>query len=182
VKYTKTLLFLASASGIAITAYAWLRPAPQGAPPPAWIVDAAVAMSRAELLENPHGESAGRRLRAQRRFSEAADAYRSAVSANPMDADSWADLADALAADAGNDLRAGEEAIRHALAIDPQHRKALWLRASLELQERRYAEAEATWRELRALIVADSPDARIIDANIAEVEVLVRGAGGGEGG
>ena len=75
---------------------------------------------------------------------------------------------------AGNDLARGRAAIQRALAIDPQHRKALWLRASLELQEQHFATAAATWRELAALVPAGSTDARVIAANIVEADMLAR--------
>jgi len=114
----------------------------------------------------------GQRLRVQRKFSEAAQAFRGAVEADPTDADSWADLADSAAAAAGNDLTVGRKAIQQALAIDPRHRKALWLRASLELQERNFTAAAVTWRTLEALVAPGSPDARVISANIAEAEAL----------
>jgi cytochrome c-type biogenesis protein CcmH/NrfG len=120
----------------------------------------------------------GQRLRVQRRFSEAEQAYRKAVEADPTDADSWADLADAAAAAAGKDLSAGREALERALAINPRHRKALWLRASLELQEGKYAQAAATWRTLSTLVAAGSPDERVIAANIAEADALAAGSGG----
>jgi cytochrome c-type biogenesis protein CcmH len=99
-----------------------------------------------------------------------------------VDAGTWADLADALAAAAGNDLTAGRDAIMHALEIDPKHRKALWLRASLELQEGRYATAAATWRELHPLVAAGSTDARVIAANIAEADALAAAHSIREGG
>lgn len=156
--------------------------------PSSWIVDAAIALNRTSIHGAPGGKSApvpgvaasreqaleGQRLRVQRRFAEAEAAYREAVAADPMDADSWADLADSAAAAAGNDLTRGREAIQRALAIDPRHRKALWLRASLELQEQRYATAAASWRELAALVPAGSTDARVIAANIVEADALAR--------
>jgi len=114
----------------------------------------------------------GQRLRAQRRFAEAEAAFRSAVELNPEDADNWADLADCAAAAAGKDLTAGREAIGRALSIEPKHRKALWLQASLHLQEGRFAEAAATWRILSTLVSPGSSDARVIAANIAEAEAL----------
>jgi cytochrome c-type biogenesis protein CcmH/NrfG len=120
----------------------------------------------------------GQRLRVQRRFSEAEQAYRKAVEADPTDADSWADLADAAAAAAGKDLTAGRDALDRALAINPRHRKALWLRASLELQEGKYAEAASTWRTLSTLVAAGSPDERVIAANIAEADALAARSGG----
>jgi tetratricopeptide (TPR) repeat protein len=197
VKYSKALQIAAPALGLVAASAFLLRPddARIVAPSP-WIVDAAVALNRVPVNPDPHagltatsagatgaGEAAleGQRLRVQRRFAEAAASYRRAVAANPADADSWADLADCLAAAAGRDLTAGREAIERALAIEPRHRKALWLRASLELQERRYATAAATWRELQPLVASGSSDARVIAANIAEAEALARSAGGGPG-
>ena len=116
----------------------------------------------------------GQRLRVQRRFAEAAASFQRAVEIDPMDADAWADLADSAAAAAGKDLTVGREAIQRALAIDPQHRKALWLRASLELQEGRYADAATTWRELQPLVAAGSSDERVIAANIVEADALAQ--------
>ena len=157
--------------------------------PEAWIVDAAVALNREAIVGNSHvaapvsddqrtaalrAAHVGEQLRVQRRFAEAEAAFREAVEANPMDADAWADLADCAAAAAGNDLTAGRDAIMRAIQINPQHHKALWLRASLELQEHHYPAAAATWRELQALIPRGSTDARVIAANIAEADALSR--------
>jgi tetratricopeptide (TPR) repeat protein len=194
VKYRKGVLIAASAVGVVAVAitFQFLRTDESGSAvaPSQWIVDAAVAMNRAsihgeEIRESarvPAGSSAaagqfareGERLRVQRKFAEAEAAYREAVKADPMDADSWADLADSAAAAAGKDLTKGRDAITRALAINPHHRKALWLRASLELQEQHYAGAAATWRELQALVPAGSSDARVIAANIAEADELAR--------
>ena len=186
-KYTKAFVIAALAGGAAAASILLLR---AGAPPTApsdWIVQAATELNRASITESAHGAvttSAGRqssarqlalegqRLRVQRRFAEAQAVYQEAVKADPMDADAWADLADSAASAAGNDLTKGRDAIMHALAIDPRHRKALWLRASLELQEQRYATAAATWRELLALVAEGSSDARVIAANIAEADAL----------
>jgi hypothetical protein len=181
VKHAKTLLVLLTAAGCATAAFALLRPASAGNAPPAWMIDAAVAMSRAEIAAAGHSAE-GPLDPARGNHAAAAAAYREAIRVNPMDADAWADLADSLAAAAGHDLGAGREAIMHALAIDPRHRKALWLRASLELQEQRYGVAAATWRELQTLVAAGSADARVIAANIAEADALeaaARSSGGG---
>lgn len=123
----------------------------------------------------------GRQMRIERRFAEARDAFREAVAARPADADAWADLADTSAAAAGNDLRAGREAIERALAVDPEHPKALWLRASLELQEQQYEQAAATWEHLARLVPPDSSDARVIAANIDEARRLAKSAPAGAG-
>ncbi len=160
VKYRNGMLIIALAVGVGVVAVAvyFLRTddSSSAVAPSSWIVDAAVAMNRASIhgeeVRNdarlPAGNSAaarqfaqqGERLRVQRKFAEAEAAYREAVEADPMDADSWADLADSAAAAAGKDLTKSRDAIMRALAIDPHHHKALWLRASLELQELHYAE------------------------------------------
>jgi cytochrome c-type biogenesis protein CcmH len=187
VNYAKVLLLAAPAVGIAAVTVVWLRPDDAPVAPSPWIVQAARALNVAAADVAPHAPVAtmqgkasaaralsleGQRLRVERRFAEAADRFRAAVEADPADADSWADLADCAAAAAGRDLSAGRDAIARALAIEPRHRKALWLRASLELQEGRYAAAAATWRELQPLVAAGTSDARVIAANIAEAEAL----------
>lgn len=94
-----------------------------------------------------------------------------------MNADAWADYADALAS-AGSTLQgAPADALKKALALDPRHPKALWLKASLEHEEHRYTDAVATWRNLLAVVPANSSDARIIEANIAEATRLAAGQG-----
>jgi tetratricopeptide (TPR) repeat protein len=112
--------------------------------------------------------------RRKREFKQALDAYRSAIAAGGMTADAWADYADALASSSPGGSLSGEpaKAIEQALALDPKHAKALWLKASLAHEEHRYQEALSTWRALLALMPAGSSDAKIIEANIAEAQRL----------
>ncbi len=112
--------------------------------------------------------------RRKREFAQACALYASVVARGGMTADGWADYADAQASVDGQ--FAGEPAryIAAALALDPQHPKALWLQASLAHQERRYSDALATWRRLQAVVPPDSSDARIVEANIAEAARLAR--------
>ncbi len=191
VKYAKWYWAVAAAVALgAGTVVLWPSQDAPIAPSP-WIVGAAVALNRAAIVGSPHGAAGmaasdqtaagqlalkGQRLRVQRRFDEAQAAFQEAVKADPMDADLWADLADSAASAAGKDLSKGRDAIMRALAIDPQHRKALWLRASLELQEQHYAAAAATWRELELLVAVGSTDAKVIAANIVEADALARTA------
>ena len=114
--------------------------------------------------------------RAQRDFAGARFAYAKVVELRAMSAQSWADYADVLAALADGAL-SGEaaRAIDNALALDSSNPKALWLKASAEYQQRRYAAALGWWKKLRAELPADSPDARIIDDNIAESAALAGG-------
>jgi cytochrome c-type biogenesis protein CcmH len=116
--------------------------------------------------------------RHQRRFPEARSAYERVIALKAMTADSWADYADVLATLAGGSL-AGEpaHAIDRALALDPRHTKALWLKASLAHEQQRYADSLAVWKELRGTLSHDSPDVAIIEANIAEAAELAQATG-----
>jgi cytochrome c-type biogenesis protein CcmH len=111
--------------------------------------------------------------RQQHDYVGARAAFERVIALKAMTADSWADYADVLGSQAGGSL-AGEPAgaIDRALALDPQHPKALWLKASLAHSERHYAAALALWQQLRGVLPADSPDIRIIDSNIAEATQL----------
>jgi len=113
------------------------------------------------------------RQRAQRDFAGACATYARLAARGALDADGWADYADADASRLGGHLQ-GEPAgfIARALQLDARHPKALWLQASLALEEHRYADALAGWRALAAVLPADSPDQRIIAANIQEAAQL----------
>jgi cytochrome c-type biogenesis protein CcmH len=141
---------------------------------------ATVAMARNGAgvgLEAWHKEA--EELRGARRFAAARDVYAKIVKATPDDADAWADLADSSAAAVGGDLNAGADAINHALLVDPKHPKALWLKASLEMQEQRYPNAIELWQRLLASLPSDSNDARIVRANLDETRTLAARQGAG---
>lgn len=110
--------------------------------------------------------------RRKREFGQACDAYRSVVAMGRMSADAWADFADAQGSLAGRLSGEPARAIERALELEPRHTKALWLKASLAHEERRYTDALLVWKQLAALVPRDSSDARIIDANIAEASRL----------
>jgi len=118
-------------------------------------------------------------LRLAKRYPEARDAYERLVRAVPGDVDAWADLADAQGAAAGGDLTGSRQAIDHALAIDPNHLKALWLKASLELQQQHYDSAAQLWERLLAQLPPESNDARIVRANVDEARALAAKQGAG---
>ena len=148
---------------------------------------AAPAAPAAAAAASPAGaatEADGLRRRAEelrlaKRFNEARDAYERLVKLSPDDVDAWADLADAQAAATGGDLRSATASIDRALAIDPNHLKALWLKASLELQQQHYAGAGQLWERLLAQLPPDSSDARIVRANLDETRALASKQGSG---
>ena len=150
------------------------QPAPPASPP-------SVAELERRLAANPRDAQSWLELadlrRSQRDYAGARTAYLKAVELHAMSAQSWADYADVLGSLAGGSL-AGDagRAIDNALALDASNPKALWLKASQANEQHRYAEALGWWKKLRAVLPADSPDARMVDANIAEASSL---AGGG---
>ena len=113
--------------------------------------------------------------RRKREFAAACDVYARIVARGGMTADAWADYADAQASLGGKLVGPPARAIDAALALDPAHPKALWLKASLAHEERRYSDALETWRRLLSLVPSGSSDATIIQANIAEASRLAAG-------
>jgi cytochrome c-type biogenesis protein CcmH len=117
--------------------------------------------------------------RTARNFPEASAAFEHAVALKAMDADAWADYADVAASVANSLVNATtRSALDAALKLQPQHSKALWLKASLAHEERRYGDALKLWQQLRSTIPDSSPDVTIIDANIQEARALTGGATG----
>jgi cytochrome c-type biogenesis protein CcmH/NrfG len=144
---------------------------------PAAPVEVSAAEYEKRARENPQDVEGWRALtsvyRRQHDYAKARDAFSKLVRLKAMDADAWADYADVLASVSGGSLR-GEpaKAIDAALRIDPLHAKALWLKASLAHEEHRYSDALKTWKQLRAALPANSPDTRVVDANIGEAAQL----------
>jgi cytochrome c-type biogenesis protein CcmH len=105
------------------------------------------------------------------RFNESVDAYAQAAQRMPESAQLFADWADAIAM-AQNRKLAGrpEELARRALALDPQHPKALALAATAAMERNDLDGALAHWRTLKAQVAPGSEDARALDAVIAEIE------------
>jgi cytochrome c-type biogenesis protein CcmH/NrfG len=116
--------------------------------------------------------------RQARRFPEATAAYEHAAAAGRISADAWADFADSQAAANGGRLAGRpEDSIRQALAIEPRHVKALWLKGSAEVEKQDYRAALQTWQQLAGALPPGSPDARIIDSNIAEARATLADSG-----
>jgi cytochrome c-type biogenesis protein CcmH len=111
--------------------------------------------------------------RSQRDYPGSRAAYVKLVELHAMSAQSWADYADVLGSIAGGSLSGDAgRAIDSALALDANNPKALWLKASQANEQHRYAEALGWWKKLRSALPAESPDARMVDANIAEANAL----------
>jgi cytochrome c-type biogenesis protein CcmH/NrfG len=131
--------------------------------------------------EKPRDAEAWRALAADYRrthdYGKARDAFAQLEKLDAMTADAFADQADVLASLAGGSLRgAPARSIERALALNPLHAKALWLKASLAHEDKRYGEALSVWKQLRAALPPGSPDVRVVDANISEASELTRGS------
>jgi len=106
-------------------------------------------------------------------FATAIADYRQLVDMQQMTADTWADYADVTASRNGNSLLgAPEKYLQAALSLDPRHAKALWLLASLQHATGKHAQAVSTWRKLANVLGAESPNAKLVAANLAEDEQL----------
>jgi cytochrome c-type biogenesis protein CcmH/NrfG len=108
------------------------------------------------------------KLRVARDYAKAAEAYREAAAAGELSADEWANYADASAS-AGGKLQGVPVAyIDRALKLEPEHPKALWLKASALHDAGRFGDAIDVWQRLQRVLPENSPDAKIIAQNIAE--------------
>jgi cytochrome c-type biogenesis protein CcmH len=95
-----------------------------------------------------------------------------------MNADAWADYADTAGVLQNNKLAGQPETyIANALALDANHPKALWLKASAEEEAGRYGEAIAAWQRLQGVLPQDSQDAKIVAANLQR-DTQMQGADG----
>jgi cytochrome c-type biogenesis protein CcmH len=84
-----------------------------------------------------------------------------------MNADAWADYADTSGVLQDNNLSGKPQAlIAKALALDANHPKALWLKASAEEEAGRYDDAIATWQHLQGVLPQNSQDQQIVAANL----------------
>ena len=111
--------------------------------------------------------------RGRRDLAAAAADYRQLAAMQAMTAGTWADYADVAAGLNGNSLVGEpEKYLQAALSLDPQHPKALWLEGSLQHETGQFTQAVATWQKLAEVLGPDSPDAKVIAANLAEDQRL----------
>ncbi|MCX8098775.1 MAG: c-type cytochrome biogenesis protein CcmI [Casimicrobiaceae bacterium] len=103
-------------------------------------------------------------------FEGAMAAFARAVELDPNDADLWADYADAAAGAAQGRLEGQAlELVRKALALNPQHPKALLLLGTWQIQSNRLAEAEQSFRLARQQVDAQSPFAAIAENALSDI-------------
>ncbi len=104
------------------------------------------------------------------RFPAAAQAYTKALALAPDNPDLLADYADTLGMTQGRRLAGKPLAlVERALAIDPQHGKALALAATAAMEAHDPSKALSYWRRLAALLPPGSDDAAQVATVIAEL-------------
>jgi len=110
------------------------------------------------------------------RYVEAAVSFERAIAVNRRvagDPAVWCDYADALGMAQGGSL-AGRptEHVMHALALRPDHPKALEMAGSAAYERRDFVIASQYWRRLQAQLVEDSQAHRELSAAIARADRL----------
>jgi cytochrome c-type biogenesis protein CcmH len=175
---------LVAASGIALMQHPWTETKPTAATAIPVQDAAAMQASHATAIEDyqrnvardPRDAASWLGLanlyRRERQFDQARDAFAHLSELNAMTADTWADYADVEASVSGSLAGKAETYIDRALAQDPDHAKALWLKASLAHEQGKDVEALALWKHLHSLLPAGSSDAKLVEDNMAEAERL----------
>ncbi len=116
-----------------------------------------------------------RSYQALERFPESAEAYAHANALVTDDPNLLADYADVLAMTQGRKLSGKPaELIDRALAIDPKHKKALALAATVALEAHDFPTSLGYWRRLAGELPAGSDEARQVADVIAEITTAQR--------
>jgi len=137
---------------------------------------AAAPAGRPLSAEGAKLKAAADAARLKRDFAAAKASYQKLAARHEMSADTWADYADSVGTLNGGKLAGEPEGmIRQALALDPNHPKALWLQASADEEAGRYAQAVASWQRLSAVVPPGGPDAQAVAAKMAEDQRLAGG-------
>jgi cytochrome c-type biogenesis protein CcmH len=162
---------------VAGAGYAWvgsprLLPVTPDAPPgPGPSADAQVAVMQERAEAHPDvadGWMQAARAQAMLNHGPAAVAdYRKAAALRPADANVLADLADMLAA-TGNGSLDGEpiQLVDRALAINPNHVKALALKGSYAMTQRDFRTAIGAWNQALKVAQPDDPIAQFLRAQL----------------
>lgn len=139
-------------------------------------IEGLIAKLEARLRDNPDPKGfliLARTYYAIQRFPEAVAAFERVGEEGMQDPDYLADYADALGVAQGRTL-AGKplELVKRALALDPNHLKALALAGSEAFERKDYRAAVAYWERIRAVAPADSPFAQSVASSIEEARQL----------
>ena len=162
------LVLVVAGAGYALIGSPRLLPVTPDAPPgPGPSADAQVAVMQERAEAHPdeaNGWLQAARAQAMLNHGPAAVAdYRKAAALRPKDANVLADLADMLAA-TGNGSLDGEpiQLVDQALAIDPNHVKALALKGSWAMTQRDFRTALGAWNQALKVAQPDDPIAQFL--------------------
>jgi len=175
---------------VAIGGYAWigspkllaLTPDAPVGPGPAMDAQADVLQARAEA--HPDDAAAwmqAARMQAMLNHGAAAVAdYRKVAALRPNDANVLADLADMLAA-TGNGSLEGEpiQLVERALAIDPNHVKALALKGSYAMTQRDFRTALGAWNQALKVAQPGDPIAQFLRQQMDAMREMAQRAAAG---
>jgi len=139
-------------------------------------LDDAIAQLKAQLERDPDQPEGWRLLgqayTTEQRYADARDAYAHAAALAPKDADVLVEAAQSRAL-ASEQRRFDAQAVaflEQAIALQPQHQRALWFLGIAQRQAGKNAEAAKTWEPLLAIVepaTADSLRAQINEARSA---------------
>ncbi len=156
------------------TAQSNLNHLAEGSPDGVGSIEKMAETLAARLEENPEDPKGwsmlGRTYEVMQRFGDASFAYQTALSLKPNDPDIMVNLAESLAMSEGGRLQGqARELLDEALAVEPEHGKALWLKGMAHYQVEEFKDAVDRWMPVLASLPAGSPA-------IAELSNLVREA------
>ncbi len=119
----------------------------------------------------------GRSYQAMQRHADAVAALQKSLALQPQDAQTHADLADALAFVAGRRFDGEpERLIQRALQLDPRNAKALELAGTLAFDRQDFKQAALRWKEALAVLNPQSPTALNLQAGITQAQRRAAGA------
>lgn len=138
-------------------------------------IEEMVAGLAARLEREPDNQQGwvmlARSYKAMGRLGEAANAYERAGSLVEGNAGLLLDYADTQASVSGFNDKV-RLLIDKALKLEPTHPLGLWLRGTAAYDAKQYGKALADWETLLKQLPPDSEDAKVLQANIAEVRDL----------
>lgn len=103
-----------------------------------------------------------------KRYKESLPAFEKATALIPKDPHLLADYADALAMSSGGFDKKSEALIDQALMLDPNHVKALMLKATVDFNRKNYAQAIQSWEKLLKVPDLDAERTKQATGSIAE--------------
>jgi cytochrome c-type biogenesis protein CcmH len=111
------------------------------------------------------------------RFADAAAMYGKLSALMPKDPDVLIDWADTLAMAQGRSLEGEpEKLIKRAIAMNPNHPKALALAGSIDYVHKDYAGALKYWRHMMTLVQPESDLAQVVGPGIEQAQAALNGS------